>query len=165
VSPPEERVWGAAYYIPPEHAEDVRSYLDIREVNGYSLHSTPFFPASSSKGILEGHASSSTVINCLVYIGLPTNPQFAGPQDPEALAKHILRGTGPSGPNIEYLYMLEESLANLSPESEDLHVKDLASRCRRLEAMGTVDLKDLEHVEPSHLHKVGSTEEQEEIEK
>lgn len=62
--------------------------------------------------------------------------------------------------------MLEESLVDLSSESEDLHVTDLVSRCQRLEAMGTVDQKNSEHIgEPSHLHKVGSTEEQEEIEK
>jgi cation transport regulator ChaC len=29
-------------------------------------------------------------VRCLVYIGLPENPQFLGAQDPDALARKIL---------------------------------------------------------------------------
>jgi cation transport protein ChaC len=32
-------------------------------------------------------------IRCLVYIGLPENPQFLGAQDPDALARKILEST------------------------------------------------------------------------
>jgi hypothetical protein len=74
-----------------------------------------------------------------VYIGLPTNPQFVGPQDPSALAEYILGSVGPSGENKEYLYMLEKSLLGLSPESEDNHVVDLARRCRILEMFNKLD--------------------------
>lgn len=35
----------------------------------------------------------------MVYIGLPDNPQFLGPQDPQALAEHVVRSRGPSGEN------------------------------------------------------------------
>jgi cation transport protein ChaC len=94
----------------------VREYLDIREINGYSIQFTPFHPAVSSADVTtlhdepEGehvHDSSSLLtgikvtstesvvpepenIKCLVYIGLPENPQFLGPQDPDALARKIL---------------------------------------------------------------------------
>lgn len=165
VSPPEERVWGAAYHIPAEHAEDVRSYLDIREINGYSLHSTPFFVADSAKAGSGDLDLRQNVIECLVYIGLPTNPQFVGPQDPEALAKHILRSIGPSGENKEYLYMLDDALEHLSPESEDQHIEDLVARCRRLEANGNLNFQHSPHPVDHRLRKVGSTEEQEEVEK
>ena len=100
----------------------------------------------------------------MVYIGLPNNPQFLGPQDPQALAAHILRSKGPSGENREYLYMLEEALQALSTESEDEHVRDLVKRCQKLEAEGgwkITNSKTIEH----DLHKIGSTEEQEEVEK
>ena len=71
----------------------MREYLDIREINGYSIQYTPFH-------VSEGHDNDVlTSINCLVYIGLPDNPQFLGPQDPQALAKHILESRGPSGKN------------------------------------------------------------------
>lgn len=68
-----------------------------------------------------------------MYIGLPENPQFLGPQDPEELARHILKSTGPSGENKEYLYMLEDALKGLSRESGDKHVSDLGKRCREIE--------------------------------
>lgn len=122
-----ERVWGAAYHIPAAHVAEVRDYLDIREINGYSIQFAPFHPASSSTD------PSPTSIRCLVYIGLPSNPQFLGPQDPDALAKKILESKGPSGENREYLYNLGTALVGLSKESGDEHIEDLVKRCRALE--------------------------------
>lgn len=78
--------------------------------------------------------ASSGPISCLVYIGLPDNPQFLGPQDPQTLAEHIVQSRGPSGENKDYLYQLEEALNGLSPESGDDHITDLARRCREVEA-------------------------------
>ncbi|KAK7725967.1 hypothetical protein SLS57_003556 [Botryosphaeria dothidea] len=161
---PAEKVWGAAYHIPASHAAEVRDYLDIREINGYSIQYTPFHPA--------GEASTAP-INCLVYIGLPSNPQFLGPQDPQALAEHIVVSKGPSGENKEYLYQLETALLGLSRESADEHVSDLARRCREAEAgkakgdagLRAEEKKAEEGLEGHPLHKVGSTEEQEEVEK
>ncbi|KAF3046666.1 hypothetical protein E8E12_011496 [Didymella heteroderae] len=120
---PTERVWGAAYHIPAARVPEVREYLDIREINGYSIQFTPFHPASDSKPI-----------RCLVYIGLPENPQFLGPQDPDALAQHILKSRGPSGENREYLFNLEEALLGLSADSGDKHISDLVARCKKIEA-------------------------------
>ncbi|KAH7408079.1 ChaC-like protein [Phaeosphaeria sp. MPI-PUGE-AT-0046c] len=154
-----ERVWGAAYHIPSHHVAAVRAYLDIREINGYSIQFTPFHPAAStvatatstpspspsdeSTNPVTGIVASTTTsvshsdpapIKCLVYIGLPSNPQFLGPQDPDELARHILQSRGPSGENREYLFMLEEALRGLSRESGDEHVSELVRRCRELEA-------------------------------
>ncbi|KAJ4345881.1 uncharacterized protein N0V89_012017 [Didymosphaeria variabile] len=100
---PTERVWGAAYHIPKARVPEVREYLDIREINGYSIQFTNFVPSSDPEA----------PVNTLVYIGLPSNPQFLGPQDPEALAAHILKSKGPSGENREYLFQLEEALRGL----------------------------------------------------
>ncbi|KAF2806096.1 ChaC-domain-containing protein [Mytilinidion resinicola] len=158
--------WGAAYHIPQQHVAEVRNYLDIREINGYSIQYTPFHPSHS-----PADPSVPKPIKCLVYIGLPENPQFLGPQDPQELAAHILKSRGPSGENREYLFMLEEALLGLSPESGDGHISDLVSRCREIEGKEykgddgkRVEIKraDFGGVE---LHKVGSTEEQEEVEK
>ncbi|ORY15034.1 ChaC-like protein-domain-containing protein [Clohesyomyces aquaticus] len=222
-----ERVWGAAYHIPTAHVASVRAYLDIREINGYSIQFTPFHPApyavsissppatpepastarvsppptstsqststsaqpSTSGGnsshrstlsitartTLSLHPSNSpdTPIKCLVYIGLPSNAQFLGPQDPEELARHILKSRGPSGENKEYLYALERSLLGLGRESEDRHVSDLVRRCRRLEVeeMGMGEGTEGEGMEGTEekvggrLRRVRSTEEQEEVEK
>ncbi|KAF2204628.1 ChaC-like protein [Delitschia confertaspora ATCC 74209] len=179
---PTEKVWGAAYHIPSVHVAEVKNYLDIREINGYSIQFTPFHPApfttsisspsstpgptntnpldgppggednknslaelatkttkSRSRSRSEIHAMTSisshpSPMTCLVYIGLPENPQFTGPQDPEELARHILRSRGPSGENKEYLYMLEKSLSELGRGSGDAHVSDLAQRAKEIEA-------------------------------
>lgn len=60
------------YRIKAEHVTEVAEYLDIREINGYTIHYTPFYPA-------DGSAPTRT----LVYIGTPDNDQFVGPQDPQ----------------------------------------------------------------------------------
>lgn len=124
-----ERVYGAAYRIPPSHVKEVQEYLDIREINGYSIQYTTFFPSPSSP------ASTSHVRpieRCLVYIGLPSNPQFLGRQSSWDVAEVIARRTGPSGANAEYLYMLEDALMELGEGSKDEHVRDLAERVRSL---------------------------------
>lgn len=68
----------------------------------------------------------------MVYIGLPSNPQFLGPQSPRDVAEVVARSRGPSGANAEYLFMLEESLMGLGEGSGDEHVRDLAERVRSL---------------------------------
>ncbi|CZT19427.1 related to E.coli cation transport protein [Ramularia collo-cygni] len=138
------KVWGAAYRIPSQHVPEVKEYLDIREINGYSIQYTPFQipkPQDMTGTYQPVHIPSSSQsshagkpINCLVYIGLPDNPQFLGPQDPQALAEHIVKSRGPSGENREYLYQLEEALNGLSEGSGDEHISDLARRCREVEA-------------------------------
>ena len=77
----------------------------------------------------------------MVYIGLPSNPQFLGRQSPEAVAEVIATSVGRSGANDEYLFMLEESLDGLSEDSGDGYVKDLAVRVRALIATGKVKKK------------------------
>ncbi|KAI8940046.1 hypothetical protein NX059_003766 [Plenodomus lindquistii] len=155
------RVWGAAYHIPSSKVAEVRSYLDIREINGYSIQFTPFHSAPSTSTTITtsppepslsspnpttttsttGIRRQSTIslmplappIRCLVYIGLPSNPQFLGPQDPDALARKIMESKGPSGENREYLFNLGEALKGLGRESGDEHVEDLVRRCREIE--------------------------------
>jgi glutathione-specific gamma-glutamylcyclotransferase len=124
-------------------------------MDGYSIQHTSMYPSRDG-------SQSRTPIHCLIYIGLPSNPQFLGPQDPQKLARHILRSYGPSGENREYLYMLDESLEHLSVCSGDAHVSDLARRCRGMESAKGPSTP---HEVPGHDAKFGGTEELEEIEK
>ncbi|KAH8775636.1 ChaC-like protein-domain-containing protein [Diaporthe sp. PMI_573] len=117
-----DKVWGVAYRIEAEHVEEVKEYLDIREINGYTIHYTPFCPASNPE----------KPIRTLVYIGTPDNDQFVGPQDIQALAGHIYLSEGPSGLNRDYLLGLDKALQELSPESGDEHVTDLSERVRAI---------------------------------
>ena len=117
---------------------EVKEYLDIREINGYSIQYAPFHQIfSSTNGTTHAAKPATRVsdqIECLVYIGLPDNPQFMGPQDPQALAEHIVHSRGPSGKNVDYLYELETALNGLSSDSGDEHVTDLARRCRKIQS-------------------------------
>ncbi|PTB64430.1 ChaC-like protein [Trichoderma citrinoviride] len=150
-----DKVWGVAYRIHPDHVKEVKEYLDIREINGYSIHYTPFHPADGSPPI-----------QTLVYIGTPDNEQFVGPQDPQQLAEHILRSRGPSGLNKDYLFGLDTALAELCPESEDVHVSDLARRVRALELAANGSPKaPPASPPPSNFKQESSTREAEEIEK
>ena len=116
-------MWGAAYRIPAVHVKEVQDHLDIREMNGYSIQYTPFQPADSSQPPIE---------RCLVYIGLPDNPQFLGVQDPDDLAQNMSRSRGLAGDNKDYLFMLDEALRSLGEGSGDEHIEDLAIRVRKL---------------------------------
>ena len=145
-------MWGAAYHIIPSKVDEVKQYLDIREINGYSVQYTPFRPADLG---LDS-------IRCLVYIGMPDNPQFTGPVPPQELAAHINNSVGPSGENRDYLLDLEASLIELSPDSGDAHVSDLARRIRLMQPR-KIDQsqKDSQEVD---LDQVKQSEAQEEIE-
>lgn len=115
-------VWGVAYRIKAEKVKEVQEYLDIREINGYSIQYTPFHPANPEQAD----------IHCLVYIGMPDNPQFLGALDPAKVAQTINESKGPSGENREYLLNLEQALLELSVESKDDHITDLARRVRAM---------------------------------
>ena len=142
-----------AYHIIPSKVKEVQEYLDIREINGYSIQYTPFHPVSDE----------TDDIHCLVYIGMPDNPQFLGSQQPEDVAKTINDSIGPSGENRTYLLQLDKALEQLSPESRDEHVRDLS---RRVRGMKVPDRSAMPQAPTSPgLHKISSTEEQEEIEK
>lgn len=147
-----DKVWGVAYRITADKVTEVKEYLDIREINGYSIHYAPFQPADGS-----------ATIKTLVYIGTPDNEQFVGPQDPQELAEHIFKSEGPSGLNKEYLLNLDTALNDLTPESGDVHIHDLVRRVRALEGMNG-------HLKPrassvTQFKQQTSTEEAEEIEK
>ena len=140
-----------AYHIIPEKVEEVRTYLDIREINGYSIQYTNFYPAEPT----------TPMINCLVYIGMPDNPNFLGALPPQEVAEKINMSIGPSGENREYLLQLEAALLDLSPASGDEHVSDLAQRVRKLVRPNRLNQPE----SPKALQRISSTEEQEEIEK
>jgi glutathione-specific gamma-glutamylcyclotransferase len=148
-----ERVWGAAYRIVPSKVKEVKGYLDIREINGYSVQYTSFHPA-------DPHLKE---IRCLVYIGMPDNPQFIGAIPPQDVAKRINQSIGPSGENRDYLLQLEESLKDLSAESGDAHISDLAQRVRNMEPRQIVLNRQSDR--KLGLHGISSAKEQEEIEK
>ena len=84
-------MWGLAYRIERSQVENVKEYLDIREINGYSIHKVDVHQVDPDK----------PPISAIVYIGTPENPQFVGNPPPkvEVLARTIYESKGPSGEN------------------------------------------------------------------
>jgi cation transport protein ChaC len=150
-----DKVWGTAYRIEADKVAEVREYLDIREINGYTIHYTSFYPADGS-----------ATIKTLVYIGTPDNDQFMGVQDPQKLAEHICKSIGPSGPNKDYLLSLDAALETLSTESGDEHIRDRSERVRKIE-QSAQEAPGYAASEPisTELKRFSSTDEQEETEK
>jgi len=54
--------------------------------NGYSIQYTPFHPSDPTR----------EPIHCMVYIGMPDNPQFQGALNPQDVATKINESIGPS---------------------------------------------------------------------
>ncbi|KAK2937519.1 hypothetical protein FoTM2_000737 [Fusarium oxysporum f. sp. vasinfectum] len=131
-----ERVWGVAYRIIPEKVAEVKEYLDIREINGYTIHYAPFHPADGSPLFALWSTSALQIMS---------NFQ------------------GPSGLNKDYLLSLDTALSELAPDSGDHHIHDLARRVRELEKNCEDETKLLNPTTSVHQQK-HSTEEAEEIE-
>ena len=61
--------------------------------------------------------------------------QYAGPADLEEMAATVLKSTGPSGRNRDYLYNLAEAMRQLAPSYGDSHLYELEEAVKRLETM------------------------------
>lgn len=82
----------------------------------------------------------------MVYIGLPSNPQFLRDpkqRDPQDVAKVISSSNGQSGKNSEYLFLLEKALKGLGLGTADGHVTDLVRRVQAIQH-GEADVEEKE---------------------
>ncbi|KAG8491760.1 hypothetical protein CXB51_015079 [Gossypium anomalum] len=104
---PGEVCWGAAYKISKEEDKET--------------------------AITDPLATTPAISGVMVYIASPDkklNPNYLGPASIEDIAKQIVRAEGPSGPNREYLFQLENALLQIG--SKDKHLMDLANEARRI---------------------------------
>lgn len=118
--PGDLKTLGVVYYIPPEHAEEVKQYLDIREQGGYTLHKVEaHLEASPEQESQLGHVlkalptheiTGRKILTTSVYIGTISNESFIGPENISHTARIIAKAHGPSGPNYKYAKLLHESL-------------------------------------------------------
>ncbi|XP_015056965.1 gamma-glutamylcyclotransferase 2-3 isoform X1 [Solanum pennellii] len=121
-----ENCWGMAYKITKEEDQEVAlTYLEVREKQYDQKAYVDLFT--------EPAASAPAVSGVLVYIGSPDkklNENYLGPASVEEIASQIARAEGPSGPNKDYLFQLENALGLLG--CEDKHVIDIAKEVRRI---------------------------------
>ncbi|KAI5394397.1 gamma-glutamylcyclotransferase 2-3 [Lathyrus oleraceus] len=121
-----EICWGAAYKISKKEDQEIAlTYLEVREKQYDRKEYVDFFT--------EFKATTPAISGALVYIASPNknvNVNYLGPASVEEIARQIVQAEGPSGPNREYLFLLEKALLQIG--SEDKHVTDLANEVRRI---------------------------------
>ncbi len=106
--------YGVAYEVPAAAREAVLARLDHREKGGYERVEVELHFAEDGPGERE---------TGLLYLATPDNPNYLGPAPLERIAAQVLRSTGPSGDNVEYVLRLAAALReicpDLTPESEE----------------------------------------------
>ncbi|KPA85763.1 hypothetical protein ABB37_00119 [Leptomonas pyrrhocoris] len=136
----EARVYGKAYQLPTDPAKlrSIFNALDTREQGGYErllvtlYDAHPTTPGAEHELSLRerGVDTQGKGVVCLCYNGTAENKDYLGPDTTDAMARHILGCTGPSGPNREYLFFLADSLRAM--KVDDPHVFELEAAARRL---------------------------------
>ncbi|KAJ4817988.1 Gamma-glutamylcyclotransferase [Rhynchospora pubera] len=124
-SSPDDLCWGVAYKLKEDDKQTVLQDLEFREKQ-YDMKLYLDFYTDLS-------ASTPAVTDVMVYYASPNkelNPNYLGPAPLEDIARQIIQAEGPSGPNRDYLFLLEEALLKFG--CEDPHVRDLANAVRRL---------------------------------
>ncbi|XP_044761442.1 putative glutathione-specific gamma-glutamylcyclotransferase 2 [Coccinella septempunctata] len=112
---PESKVFGVAYKIKEEDIDYVVNHLDYREKGGYERVSVLFYPRNNE----------SFPFSIIIYLANHENPHFAGYADIKDIAKQVVKCSGPSGANIDYVLNLANSMRKIAPEEEDSHLFDL----------------------------------------
>jgi cation transport protein ChaC len=107
---------GIAFRLRHEQCDDVLAHLDHRERGGYRRILADLF------------VSDAETVPGVVYMADETNPNFLGPASVAAVVEQIRRARGASGPNLEYVCRLAESLRQLG--ADDPHVFGLEARLR-----------------------------------
>ncbi|KAJ2775028.1 hypothetical protein IWQ56_000292 [Coemansia nantahalensis] len=100
-NPRRDVCWGVAYKVAAGKEQTVKRHLDYREKDGYTEDFVDVYTQPGKPPVLR---------HVLVYVGVSSNPSFAGPSSLEDTARIIARAAGPSGTNREYLFHLCEAL-------------------------------------------------------
>ncbi|CAL5016700.1 unnamed protein product [Urochloa decumbens] len=116
--------WGVAYRISSEEDKQIAlEYLEVREKQYDEKIYVDLYTDSSPK--------IPAVENVMVYLATTNkerNPNYLGPAPLEEIARQIYLAEGPTGPNREYVFKLEDALNKLGVV--DPHVQDLANAVR-----------------------------------
>ncbi|XP_029668549.1 putative glutathione-specific gamma-glutamylcyclotransferase 2 [Formica exsecta] len=151
---PNDEVWGLAYQISTENIDNVVNHLDFREKGGYKKKTVLFYPCNFSKSVQStsnanvfsndlmqmsistaslSNASDEAPFYLTIYIGEEDNPNYAGTENIDTIANHILVSRGISGSNTEYLYKLASAMRTIAPGVQDEHLFALERAVKQLE--------------------------------
>ncbi|KAI7820211.1 ChaC-like protein [Kickxella alabastrina] len=109
--------WGMAYKVKSGMERAVKEHLDFREKDGYTIDFVDVFGSDSD--------TVPVLSQVMVYVGVSSNPSFAGASSIEDTAWVIARAEGPSGTNREYLFKLCNALRDKDPDAVDPYLAQL----------------------------------------
>ena len=115
--PAERGVTGLVYELPAREEHAILAALDEREQGGYDR--------VSLRVTIE---DTGEELDAITWVASPENPFHLGPAPLEVMLANVLVAVGPSGTNVEYVLLLEETLAALG--FVDNHVTTLAGAVR-----------------------------------
>ncbi|XP_063849765.1 putative glutathione-specific gamma-glutamylcyclotransferase 2 isoform X1 [Scylla paramamosain] len=124
--------WGVAYELKGEAA---LQYLEKREValGGYNTSVVTFFPRDPNMQPFP----------VLLFIATPSSRDWAGQAPLHEIATQVVRCSGPSGHNVEYVLRLAEFMRVNVPEGYDEHLATLESLIRQRVKQHNLCLKTL----------------------
>lgn len=108
--------WGMAYRLPDDNIESILAHLDYREKGGYERLRLPV------------HFADGRSVEGTTWHATPDNHNYLGDADDADIAEQILRSSGPSGHNVEYVLELARSLTEMNAVDE--HVFAIAALVR-----------------------------------
>nr|XP_010943112.1 gamma-glutamylcyclotransferase 2-3 isoform X6 [Elaeis guineensis] len=135
-------IWKTGFHYDERVVGFIRGYRRVFYQGSTDHRGTPDFPGRTvtlqafpgELCYLEDPDSMTPAINgVMVYMASPdtrTNKNYLGPAPLEEMAKQIIHAEGPSGPNRDYIFHLENALNQLG--CDDLHVRDVANAVRKI---------------------------------
>jgi len=117
----QSETWGTVYCIPEEEAEVILKNLDYREKGGYTREEVEVYIRGQDEPVVK---------KAILYVGTQKNSCFIGETPVEHIARQIYKCIGPSGPNVDYLLNLADSMRKMNVH--DPHVVELERLVREL---------------------------------
>jgi len=146
IEEPKMLTYGVAFQLLGEAALD---YLNQREIHlgGYKSHITLFQPKDSS---LEPFP-------VLLYVAIPSNEHWLGPESLDKVAQQVVYSSGNSGHNVEYVLRLADWMREKLPDIEDDHLYTIESHIRRIISENNLCLKSMMQNERCRKHSTSDT--------
>lgn len=110
---------GAAYLLASEDRENVLTWLDYREKNGYARQAVRLL-LSDAQQLAPKPRVALVETPALTYYAPPGNHAFLGEAPLAEIALQVRRCIGPSGTNLDYVRRLVESVRELGGEDLSL---------------------------------------------
>jgi len=121
-----EKVFGRVFKVDPKRIQETRDRLLFREKAGYEERT------------VEVVLKDGRRIRASVFMALPSNEHFVGPEPSRAIAERIYKSIGPSGKNTEYFEELVRALQSMRErwgpheETVDPHLMDIWAELKQL---------------------------------